>query len=170
MESGDFNGIDDDEMLAAVLEMSRQEARLSAPPPMEDEPTSSPDTGFGDADINDLAYHPDQLEGDTKPSTGIHHICMRCAYLFFLNVWLLMFSFCIDVLGSLDMTMDDNKENQTPESVQQQGELDWVQQYNLDQEREEQELQQALAQSLQEHVRPTNSSNNSSAQNGPPVE
>ncbi|XP_024142909.1 ubiquitin carboxyl-terminal hydrolase 37 [Oryzias melastigma] len=125
MESGDFNGIDDDEMLAAVLEMSRQEARLSAPPPMEDEPTSSPDTGFGDADINDLAYHPDQLEGDTKPST--------------------------DVLGSLDMTMDDNKENQTPESVQQQGELDWVQQYNLDQEREEQELQQALAQSLQEH-------------------
>lgn len=50
--------------------------------------------------------------------------------------------------------MDENKENQTPESGQQQGELDWVQQYNLDQEREEQELQQALAQSLQEHVRP----------------
>lgn len=49
--------------------------------------------------------------------------------------------------------MDENKENQTPESVQQQGELDWVQQYSLDQEREEQELQQALAQSLQEHVR-----------------
>lgn len=49
--------------------------------------------------------------------------------------------------------MDENKENQTPEVVQQQGELDWVQQYSLDQEREEQELQQALAQSLQEHVR-----------------
>lgn len=49
--------------------------------------------------------------------------------------------------------MDENKENQTPEGVQQQGELDWVQQYSLDQEREEQELQQALAQSLQEHVR-----------------
>lgn len=49
--------------------------------------------------------------------------------------------------------MDENKENQTPDSVQQQGELDWVQQYSLDQEREEQELQQALAQSLQEHVR-----------------
>lgn len=48
--------------------------------------------------------------------------------------------------------MDENKENQTPEGVQQQGELDWVQQYSLDQEREEQELQQALAQSLQEHV------------------
>uniref|UniRef100_A0A1A8B5Y0 Ubiquitin specific peptidase 37 n=1 Tax=Nothobranchius furzeri TaxID=105023 RepID=A0A1A8B5Y0_NOTFU len=56
-----------------------------------------------------------------------------------------------DVLDSLDLTMDENKENQTPECLQQQGELDWVQQYNLDQEREEQELQQALAQSLQEH-------------------
>lgn len=59
-----------------------------------------------------------------------------------------------DVLDSLDLTMDENKENQTPEGPQQLGELDWVQQYNLDQEREEQELQQALAQSLQEHVRP----------------
>lgn len=58
----------------------------------------------------------------------------------------------VDVLDSLDLTMDENKENQTPEDVQQQGELDWVQQYSLDQEREEQELQQALAQSLQEHV------------------
>lgn len=57
-----------------------------------------------------------------------------------------------DGLDSLDLTMDENKENQTPEVVQQQGELDWVQQYSLDQEREEQELQQALAQSLQEHV------------------
>lgn len=57
-----------------------------------------------------------------------------------------------DGLDSLDLTMDENKENQTPEVGQQQGELDWVQQYSLDQEREEQELQQALAQSLQEHV------------------
>ena len=57
----------------------------------------------------------------------------------------------LDVLDSLDLTMDENKENQTPEGVQ--GELDWVQQYSMDQEREEQELQQALAQSLQEHVR-----------------
>lgn len=64
-----------------------------------------------------------------------------------LNVNILL----LDVLDSLDLTMDENKENQTPEGVQ--GELDWVQQYNLDQEREEQELQQALAQSLQEHVR-----------------
>ncbi|KAI3355903.1 hypothetical protein L3Q82_004451 [Scortum barcoo] len=125
IESADFASINDDEMLAAVLEMSRQEAGLSAPPPLEDEPTSSPDTGFGDTDAHDLAYHTDLLDTDSKQPA--------------------------DVLDSLDLTMDENKENQTPESVQQQGELDWVQQYSLDQEREEQELQQALAQSLQEH-------------------
>uniref|UniRef100_A0A8C3G808 Ubiquitin carboxyl-terminal hydrolase n=1 Tax=Cyclopterus lumpus TaxID=8103 RepID=A0A8C3G808_CYCLU len=127
VDSADFGGINDDEMLAAVLEMSRQEAGLSAPPLLEDEPTSSPDTGFGDSDAHDLAYHTDLLETDSKQPSG-------------------------NVLDSLDLTMDENKENQTPESVQQQqGELDWVQQYSLDQEREEQELQQALAQSLQEH-------------------
>ncbi|KAF0026168.1 hypothetical protein F2P81_020905 [Scophthalmus maximus] len=125
IDSADFSGINDDEMLAAVLEMSRQEAGFSAPPPLEDEPTSSPDTGFGDTDVHDLAYHTDLLEMDSKQPA--------------------------DVLDSLDLTMDENKENQTPEGVQQQGELDWVQQYSLDQEREEQELQQALAQSLQEH-------------------
>uniref|UniRef100_A0AAX7V9J7 Ubiquitin carboxyl-terminal hydrolase 37 n=1 Tax=Astatotilapia calliptera TaxID=8154 RepID=A0AAX7V9J7_ASTCA len=125
IDSTDFSGINDDEMLAAVLEISRQEAGLSAPPPLDDEPTSSPDTGFGDTDAHDLAYHADLLEADSKQPA--------------------------DVLDSLDLTMDENKENQTPESGQQQGELDWVQQYNLDQEREEQELQQALAQSLQEH-------------------
>uniref|UniRef100_A0A669C919 Ubiquitin carboxyl-terminal hydrolase n=1 Tax=Oreochromis niloticus TaxID=8128 RepID=A0A669C919_ORENI len=123
IDSTDFSGINDDEMLAAVLEISRQEAGLSAPPSLDDEPTSSPDTGFGDTDAHDLAYHAD----------------------------LPLFLQWADVLDSLDLTMDENKENQTPESGQQQGELDWVQQYNLDQEREEQELQQALAQSLQEH-------------------
>ncbi|XP_010878124.1 ubiquitin carboxyl-terminal hydrolase 37 [Esox lucius] len=123
-DAPDFNAINDEDMLAAVLEMSRQDAGLSCPAP-DDEPTSSPDTGFGDVDpdAQELNYHPDLLETDTKPST--------------------------DVLDSLDLTMDENKENQTPEGVQ--GELDWMQQYNLDQEREEQELQQALAQSLQEH-------------------
>ncbi|KAK1902575.1 Ubiquitin carboxyl-terminal hydrolase 37 [Dissostichus eleginoides] len=66
IDSADFSGINDEEMLAAVLEMSRQEAGLSAPPPMEDEPTSSPDTGFGDTDAHDLAYHTDLLETDSK--------------------------------------------------------------------------------------------------------
>uniref|UniRef100_A0A674BW82 Ubiquitin carboxyl-terminal hydrolase n=1 Tax=Salmo trutta TaxID=8032 RepID=A0A674BW82_SALTR len=118
----DLNSINDEEMLAAVLEMSRQDAGLSCHAP-EDEPTSSPDTGLGDADAQEMNYRPDLLETDTKPSA--------------------------DVLDSLDLTMDENKENQTPEGVQ--GDLDWVQQYGLEQEREEQELQQALAQSLQEH-------------------
>ncbi|XP_030641613.1 ubiquitin carboxyl-terminal hydrolase 37 [Chanos chanos] len=120
-EQSDFNLIiNDDEMLAAVLEMSRHDATLPVTP--ENEPTSSPDTGFGDTDGEDLSHQLDLLEGDKQPA---------------------------DVLDSLDLTMDENKENQTPEGVQ--GELDWVQQYSLEQEREEQELQQALAQSLQEH-------------------
>uniref|UniRef100_A0A9J8CZV1 Ubiquitin carboxyl-terminal hydrolase n=1 Tax=Cyprinus carpio carpio TaxID=630221 RepID=A0A9J8CZV1_CYPCA len=113
--SGFFNAVNDDEMLAAVLEMSRHDTSLSGCP--DDEPTSSPDTGFGDGDGQDLTHHLELLDAEKQPS--------------------------------LDLTMDENKENQTPEGVQ--GELDWVQQYSLDQEREEQELQQALAQSLQEH-------------------
>ncbi|XP_015214688.1 ubiquitin carboxyl-terminal hydrolase 37 [Lepisosteus oculatus] len=118
-----YDGMNDEEMLAAVLEMSRQENMRSGSP--EDEPTSSPDTGFGEGDGQDLAQHTDLFDSDRPASS--------------------------DVLDSLDLTkdLDENKENQTPEEAQ--GELDWVQQYSLDQEREEQELQQALAQSLQEH-------------------
>uniref|UniRef100_A0A8C1SRW2 Ubiquitin carboxyl-terminal hydrolase 37 n=1 Tax=Cyprinus carpio TaxID=7962 RepID=A0A8C1SRW2_CYPCA len=115
VEHSEFNAVNDDEMLAAVLEMSRHDTSLSGCP--DDEPTSSPDTGFGDGDGQDLTHHLELLDAEKQPS--------------------------------LDLTMDENKENQTPEGVQ--GELDWVQQYSLDQEREEQELQQALAQSLQEH-------------------
>ncbi|XP_061648249.1 ubiquitin carboxyl-terminal hydrolase 37 isoform X2 [Phyllopteryx taeniolatus] len=126
MDPAEFSGINDEEMLEAVLELSRQEAGLTAPSPLNDEPTSSPDTGFGDTDAHELAYHTDLLDTDSKQPAN--------------------------VLDSLDLTMDENKENQTPESSQvHQGEMDWVQQYNLDQEREDQELQQALAQSLKEH-------------------
>lgn len=67
----DFNSINDEEMLAAVLEMSRQDAGLSCHAP-EDEPTSSPDTGLGDADAQEMNYRPDLLETDTKPSAGNH--------------------------------------------------------------------------------------------------
>ncbi|KAI7808968.1 putative ubiquitin carboxyl-terminal hydrolase 37, partial [Triplophysa rosa] len=119
-EHSEFNGINDDEMLAAVLEMTCEDTSMSECP--DDEPTSSPDTGFGDTDSQHLTHHLDLPDGEKQPA---------------------------DTLESLDLTMDENKENQTPEGVQ--GELDWVQQYSLDQEREEQELQQALAQSLQEH-------------------
>ncbi|XP_046902732.1 ubiquitin carboxyl-terminal hydrolase 37 isoform X2 [Hypomesus transpacificus] len=121
-ESADLNEINDDEMLAAVFEMSRHEDGPSGQA-LDDEPTSSPDTGFGDNDVQELAYHTELLDTENKQSA--------------------------DVLDTLDLTMDENKENQTPVGVQ--GELDWVQQYSMDQEREEQELQQALAQSLQEH-------------------
>ncbi|XP_059355544.1 ubiquitin carboxyl-terminal hydrolase 37-like [Carassius carassius] len=120
VEHSEFNAVNDDEMLAAVLESSRHNTSLSGCP--DDVPTSSPDTGFGDADGQDLTPHLELLDAEKQPA---------------------------DALESLDLTMDENKENQTPEGVQ--GELDWVQQYSLDQEREEQELQQALAQSLQEH-------------------
>lgn len=61
---------DDDDMLEAVLEISRQEAALSTPAPMEDEPSSSPDTGFGDTEAHDLAYHADLLEADAKQPAG----------------------------------------------------------------------------------------------------
>ncbi|XP_077436234.1 ubiquitin carboxyl-terminal hydrolase 37 isoform X2 [Vanacampus margaritifer] len=126
MDPADFSGINDDEMLEAVLEISRQEAGLTTPSALDDEPTSSPDTGFGDTDAHELAYHTEMMDTDSKQPA--------------------------DALDSLDLTMDENKENQTPESSQgQQGEIDWVQQYSLDQEREDQELQQALAQSLKEH-------------------
>lgn len=70
MDSTEFSGINDDEMLAAVLEMSRQEAGLPAAAPPEDEPTSSPDTGFGDSDVQDLAYHTELLETDSKQPAG----------------------------------------------------------------------------------------------------
>ncbi|XP_028847900.1 ubiquitin carboxyl-terminal hydrolase 37 [Denticeps clupeoides] len=121
VEQSDFNTVSDDDMLAAVLEMSRNDPELNGT--SEDKSTSSPDTGFGDTDGQDLTSHMDLMDGDRQFTEALD---------------------CLDLT-----TMDENKENQTPEGVQ--GELDWVQQYSLDQEREEQELQQALAQSLQEH-------------------
>lgn len=54
-------------------------------------------------------------------------------------------------LPEITKDFDENKENKTPEGAQ--GEVDWLQQYDMEREREEQELQQALAQSLQEQVR-----------------
>lgn len=64
MDQSEFTGMNDDEMLAAVLEMSRHDAG-----PNIDEPTSSPDTGFGDTDAQELTQHLDLLEGD-KASGG----------------------------------------------------------------------------------------------------
>lgn len=53
----------------------------------------------------------------------------------------------------LDMTMDEDKENQTPRGLQWERNVDLIPQCNRNQEREEQELQQALTQSLMERVR-----------------
>lgn len=53
----------------------------------------------------------------------------------------------------LDMTMDEDKENQTPRGLQWERNVDLDPQYNRNQEREDRELQQALSQSLMECVR-----------------
>lgn len=51
------------------------------------------------------------------------------------------------------MTMDEDKENQTPRGLQWESNVDLAPHCNRNQEREEQELQQALTQSLMERVR-----------------
>ncbi|KAK7877936.1 hypothetical protein WMY93_031412 [Mugilogobius chulae] len=67
MESSDFS-LNDEEMLAAVLEMSRQEAGL------EEEPSSSPDTGFGDAEPGpELVYHT-ELETDDRRQKSLEEL------------------------------------------------------------------------------------------------
>lgn len=71
VDTAEFGEINDDEMLAAVLEMSRREAGLSASPPLEERQTSSPDTGFGDSDIQDLDNHTDLLETDKQPAGNV---------------------------------------------------------------------------------------------------
>lgn len=84
-------------MLEAVLEMSRQEAGLSAPPPMEDEPTSSPDTGFGDTDAHDLAYHTDLLETDTKQPAGSPRSWCVFIGVTLTGIWVLL-KWCVDLV------------------------------------------------------------------------
>lgn len=71
MDPADFSGINDDEMLEAVLEFSRQEAGLTTASALDDEPTSSPDTGFGDTDAQELAYHTELMDTDTKQPAGM---------------------------------------------------------------------------------------------------
>ncbi|XP_072324789.1 ubiquitin carboxyl-terminal hydrolase 37 [Scyliorhinus torazame] len=120
-----FDSMSEDELLAAVLEMSKRESCLSLGGEEEHEkPSSSPDTGFGDDEAQELLEHHEapELDGsrasmETEPAEIIKDF-------------------------------DENKENKTPEGSQ--CEMDWIQQYDVDREREEQELQQALAQSLQE--------------------
>lgn len=63
-------------MLEAVLELSQEEAGALDQPPLEDEPTSSPDTGFGDTEAHDLASNTNLLEPDTRQPTGSVEVCL----------------------------------------------------------------------------------------------
>uniref|UniRef100_A0A8C9EGY3 Ubiquitin carboxyl-terminal hydrolase 37 n=1 Tax=Pavo cristatus TaxID=9049 RepID=A0A8C9EGY3_PAVCR len=121
-----FDGMSEDELLAAVLEISKREASLSLSHD-EDKPTSSPDTGFGDDEIQELPENLETVEAE-KPKAPLESGPAN--------------------FTEITKDFDENKENKTPEGSQ--GEVDWLQQYDMEREREEQELQQALAQSLQE--------------------
>ncbi|XP_062482758.1 ubiquitin carboxyl-terminal hydrolase 37 [Pezoporus occidentalis] len=121
-----FDGMSEDELLAAVLEISKREASLSLSHD-EDKPTSSPDTGFGDDEIQELPESLESMEME-KPKATLDSGPAN--------------------FTEITKDFDENKENKTPEGSQ--GEVDWLQQYDMEREREEQELQQALAQSLQE--------------------
>lgn len=127
LENSGFDGMSEEELLAAVLEISKREASPSLSHEDDDKPTSSPDTGFAEDDIQEIPENPDAVETE-KPKTITEP----------------------DPASFTEITKDcdENKENKTPEGPQ--GEVDWLQQYDMEREREEQELQQALAQSLQE--------------------
>lgn len=127
LENSGFDRMSEEEVLAAVLEISRREASPVHSHEDDDKPTSSPDTGFAEDDIQEMPENPDAMETE-KPKTVAEP----------------------DPTSFTEITKDcdENKENKTPEGSQ--GEVDWLQQFDMEREREEQELQQALAQSLQE--------------------
>uniref|UniRef100_A0A2K6FS24 Ubiquitin carboxyl-terminal hydrolase n=1 Tax=Propithecus coquereli TaxID=379532 RepID=A0A2K6FS24_PROCO len=127
LENSGFDRISEEELLAAVLEISKTETSPSLSHEDDEKPTSSPDTGFAEDDVQEMPENPDTMESE-KPKTITEP----------------------DPASFTEITKDcdENKENKTPEVSQ--GEVDWLQQYDMDREREEQELQQALAQSLQE--------------------
>ncbi|XP_036611077.1 ubiquitin carboxyl-terminal hydrolase 37 [Trichosurus vulpecula] len=122
-----FDGMSEDELLAAVLEISKKEASLSLTNEDDDKPTSSPDTGFAEDDMQDMPENLESLEAEKSKAP------IEAGPASFTEI---------------TKDFDENKENKTPEGSQ--GEVDWLQQYDMEREREEEELQQALAQSLQE--------------------
>lgn len=127
LENSGFDRMSEEELLAAVLEISKREASPTLCHEDDDKPTSSPDTGFAEDDIQEMSENLDTMEAE-KPRMVLDP----------------------DPASFAEITKDcdENKENKTPEGSQ--GEVDWLQQYDMEREREEQELQQALAQSLQE--------------------
>ncbi|XP_041505666.1 ubiquitin carboxyl-terminal hydrolase 37 isoform X3 [Microtus oregoni] len=127
LENSGFDRMSEEEVLAAVLEISRRESLPVLCHEDDDKPTSSPDTGFAEDDVQEMPENPDAMEAE-KPKTVAEPEPAS--------------------FSEITKDCDENKENKTPEGSQ--GEVDWLQQYDMEREREEQELQQALAQSLQE--------------------
>lgn len=58
----------EDELLAAVLEMSKREATISLSHD-EDRPTNSPDTGFGDEELQELPENLESMDVEKSKST-----------------------------------------------------------------------------------------------------
>ncbi|XP_069083205.1 ubiquitin carboxyl-terminal hydrolase 37 isoform X1 [Pleurodeles waltl] len=124
-----FDGMSEEELLATVLEMSKKETSLSMSHDEEYKPTSSPDTGFGEDEVPEMADNFDSMvmeksKAVSEPGPAV--------------------SFEISKNCDIAKDFDENKENKTPEGSQ--ADVDWLQQYDLD--REEQEIRQAMAQSI----------------------
>ncbi|KAM3916782.1 ubiquitin carboxyl-terminal hydrolase 37 isoform 2-T2 [Leptodactylus fuscus] len=126
MTDTSFDEMNDDELMAAVLEMTRKESS-SVNNEEEEKLASSPDTGFGgDDDLQETTESMETVEEEKSKAVKESGATQ---------------------FSDLAKEFDENKENKTPDGSQ--NDTDWMQ-CELDREREEQELQQALAQSLQE--------------------
>uniref|UniRef100_A0A3Q2L1L7 Ubiquitin carboxyl-terminal hydrolase n=1 Tax=Equus caballus TaxID=9796 RepID=A0A3Q2L1L7_HORSE len=68
LENSGFDGMSEEELLAAVLEISKRESSPSLSHEDDDKPTSSPDTGFAEDDIQEMPENPDPVETE-KPKT-----------------------------------------------------------------------------------------------------
>lgn len=119
-----FDDMNDEDLMAAVLEISKKDSPMGQE---EEKLASSPDTGFGGDDDLQEATATMEVPEEQKSSVGKDSGAIQ--------------------YSDMVKDFDENKENKTPEGSQ--NEVEWMQ-YELEREREEQELQQALAQSLQE--------------------
>ncbi|OBS76486.1 hypothetical protein A6R68_17067, partial [Neotoma lepida] len=110
LENSGFDRMSEEEVLAAVLEISRREASPVLSHEDDDKPTSSPDTGFSEDDVQEMPENPDAMETE-KPKTVAEP----------------------DPASFTEITKDcdENKENKTPGGSQ--GEVDWLQQYDMEQ-------------------------------------
>lgn len=68
LENSGFDGMSEEELLAAVLEISKREASPTLSHDDDDKPTSSPDTGFAEDDIQEMPENSEPVETE-KPKT-----------------------------------------------------------------------------------------------------